>query len=259
MERAICLEYESVSLPEFIDCPPYNSCPHCNLRIHAKAIVVHNTDRYELVKDNHPHFADVIQEEKIVRKLVGYDTSVLYQCATDVCGKLFLVDYQSDISGFSHRASDSRVVRVIPASKVDLNVEVEIQKISPNFYSIYEQSFNAENQGLSQICGMGYRKALEFLIKDYVIFLNYDQVDFNEQKILAKNLGAIINQDISSQRIKDMASRATWLGNDETHYLRKWENKDVQDLRNIIQVVLHEMNMEILYRKTLEDMPHGIK
>ena len=43
----------------------------------------------------------------------------------------------------------------------------EISELSENFVEIYGQSQVAENQGLNKICGVGYRKALEFLIKDF--------------------------------------------------------------------------------------------
>lgn len=48
----------------------------------------------------------------------------------------------------------------------------EIKDLSPNFVKIYHQAEQAENTGLSDICGLGYRKALEFLVKDYAIAFN---------------------------------------------------------------------------------------
>ena len=47
-----------------------------------------------------------------------------------------------------------------------------IQKLSPDFCEIYNQAYIAQQQGSTKISGIGYRKALEFLVKDYVIFLN---------------------------------------------------------------------------------------
>ncbi len=53
--------------------------------------------------------------------------------------------------------------------------------------------------------------------------------------------------------------RAVWLGNDQTHYLRKWEDKDLADLKRLIQLTLHWIEMDELTKKTLEDMPEGKK
>ena len=47
-----------------------------------------------------------------------------------------------------------------------------IKELSPDFCEIYNQAYIAQQQGLTKISGIGYRKALEFLVKDYVIFLN---------------------------------------------------------------------------------------
>ena len=66
-----------------------------------------------------------------------------------------------------------------------------------------------------QICGTGYRKSLEFLIKDYLIStLPEDQ----HEAIKNKFLNNCIRDNISNINIKTVASRAVWLGNDETHY-----------------------------------------
>jgi hypothetical protein len=40
---------------------------------------------------------------------------------------------------------------------------------SGDFLEIYRHAAFAEGDALDQICGPGYRKALEFLIKDYIV------------------------------------------------------------------------------------------
>ena len=109
-----------------------------------------------------------------------------------------------------------------------------ISKISPSFCTIYNQSLSAEQDGLKEICGVGYRKAIEFLIKDYLISKSPDQTD----SIKKKSLSNCIKDDIVNDNIKAMAKRAAWLGNDETHYLRKWEGKELNDLKKLIDVTL---------------------
>ena len=84
-----------------------------------------------------------------------------------------------------------------------------------------------------QICGVGYRKALEFLVKDYLIKTSPEL----KEKIKKGQLGDAIAL-IADTRIKSCASHATWIGNDETHYVRVWEDKDLEDLKNLIKMVL---------------------
>ena len=127
-----------------------------------------------------------------------------------------------------------------------------ISELSPNFCEIYNQAYIAEQTNLMQICGTGYRKSLEFLIKDYLIStLPEDQ----HEAIKNKFLNNCIRDNISNINIKTVASRAVWLGNDETHYTRKWEDKDINDLKSIIELTLHWIESEIRTQKLLEDMP----
>ena len=132
-----------------------------------------------------------------------------------------------------------------------------VKDISETFISIYSEAEIAEEMKLNQICGGGYRKAFEFLIKDYLISkLDKESEDSGqeEEKIKNKPLGKCISEDIGDSRIKEMAKRATWLGNDEIHYTRKWDEKDLSDLKKLIEIVIHFIEMETLSEKYLEEM-----
>lgn len=126
-----------------------------------------------------------------------------------------------------------------------------IKSISPKFISIYEQTLIAENEKLSEIIGPGFRKALEFLIKDYVTKLNPK----DEDEVKKKFLGKVIKKWVKNRKIEEAASRATWLGNDETHYTRKWLDKDVNDLKKLIDMVVYWIQGEELHREYVESMP----
>jgi hypothetical protein len=60
---------------------------------------------------------------------------------------------------------------------------------------------------------------------------------------------------MESPRIKDCARRAAWLGNDETHYYRIWEDKDLKDLKLLLQLTLHWIEDECATKKAVKDMP----
>ena len=104
-----------------------------------------------------------------------------------------------------------------------------------------------------EICGVGYRKALEFLIKDYAI-LNYPQ---QKETIEKKLLGQCIKEFVTDEKVKIVATRAVWLGNDETHYIRKWEGKNLDDLKKLIELTVHWIEMEALTKSFEQDMPTG--
>jgi hypothetical protein len=126
-----------------------------------------------------------------------------------------------------------------------------INSISRNFVEIYNQSQRAEQLKLTLICGSGYRKALEFLIKDYLIKRNPTNIDIIKKKFLMD----CIRDDVDDPKIKLSAGRATWLGNDETHYERRWDNKDVSNLKKIIDLTIYWIEMDELTRELETEMP----
>jgi hypothetical protein len=125
-----------------------------------------------------------------------------------------------------------------------------IRDISPDYCTIYEEAYAAEQFGLKQICGIGYRKALEFLIKDYLIKVKSKANDI----IKNKYLGNCIKEDIENHKIKNVAKRAVWLGNDEGHYYRKWEDKDLTDLKNLITLTVNWIEDEAITEKYTNEM-----
>jgi len=167
-------------------------------------------------------------------------------CPDSKCKKSFIGYYHFDgtsIYQYSERTTlGMRIGKVFSTS---------ITETSSDFSIIYNEAFSAEQENLNEICGVGYRKALEFLIKDYVIQKNENE----KEKILKMKLGNCIKTYVSDQRIKTVAKRAAWLGNDETHYIRKWETKNLQDLKKLIELTVHWIEMEKLTESFETDMP----
>ncbi len=172
---------------------------------------------------------------------------VIYRCTKKNCDNLFIAYYMATTGG----CSDFKLSHLRPIDKKGRDFTATIQDISSSFCTIYNQALSAEQDGLKEICGVGYRKAIEFLIKDYLIAKNPDK----QVEIENKFLGRCIEDDIGNENIKSMAKRATWLGNDETHYLRKWEGKELEDLKKLIDVTLYWIEMEKLTEDTISDMP----
>jgi len=170
---------------------------------------------------------------------------VLMHCPAEDCKASFIAYYVKEGTYFYYADK----VSVGNLKGRDFNQT--ILDLSPMFGEIYNQAYFAEQQGLTEICGVGYRKALEFLIKDYAISKFSEQ----EENIKKKMLSPCINDYIEDSRIKSVTKRATWLGNDETHYVRKWEGKDLCDLKRLIDLTLHWVEMEKLTECFVEEMP----
>jgi hypothetical protein len=137
-----------------------------------------------------------------------------------------------------------------PYTIIEIEYSASIKTCSPMFIKIYNQANVAEIKGLDEIAGVGYRKSIEFLIKDYIISKNE-----NEETIKSTSLGNCIKKYIDDPKIRVCAERATWLGNDETHYIRKWTNKDISDLKTLIKITTNWIESSLLTEEYLKAMP----
>ena len=164
-------------------------------------------------------------------------------CPNTMCKKHFVLSPNSD----------KRFVIVEPnASPTNKEFSTIINSISPQFVSIYNQAYHAEQIRLDLICGVGYRKALEFLVKDYLISKETDEQVI--ENIKKKFLGNCIQENVQNDNIKNVAKRAVWLGNDETHYVRQWEDKDVQYLKKLIELTVRWIENEIETEQVLQEI-----
>jgi len=180
---------------------------------------------------------------------VKSDATVLFQCPNNTCNKAFLGYFSIHIDKVYFNGITSF------GTPVKKKFSEGIGEISPSFTEIYNEAFFAEQHNLTEICGVGYRKALEFLIKDYAILSNKDK----EEHIKQIQLGPCINTYVNDTRVKKVAERAVWLGNDETHYVKKWEGKNLDDLKKLIVLTVHWIEMELLTEEYEDSMPKHAK
>lgn len=114
-----------------------------------------------------------------------------------------------------------------------------INDISPEFSKIYNQGLRGESAGLNEISGFGYRKALEFLIKDYLIF----KTPKDKHEKITKH-PSIVNcmkdfPKIIDENILGTGKRAFWLGNDHSHYYKKHDSMTIEDLKELVKLTIH--------------------
>lgn len=173
--------------------------------------------------------------------------SIFFKCPS--CGKGFISHYKYEItSQIEHNHYQYTFLKYInsfPTLPKTIDFDEHIKKISKDFCRIYNQAFASEIYQLNEIAGIGYRKSLEFLIKDYCIHKNPDK----ESDIKSKQLSKVISEYVNSEQIKKLATASAWIGNDETHYVRKIENKDITDLKRFITATV----AFIAYELTCED------
>lgn len=206
------------------------------------------TDGGTTTINNHPDQCPFCHHKITPINLFGFNNNnytfdVMQLCPNSSCQKTFISIYTNSSRQFTGQTTQGTLV--------GKDFSATINEISTSFTTIYNQAFCAEQQNLTEICGVGYRKALEFLIKDYLIKKNPSNATIIENKFL----GPCINDLVNDTRIQSVAKRAVWLGNDETHYVRKWEGKNLEDLKKLIELTVHWIEMETLTETFEEEMP----
>lgn len=130
---------------------------------------------------------------------------LVFKCPREACQSIFISRYSQvyypGSQAYFYRSS-------CPLERARSEFSETISKISPQFCEIYNQSWNAECEEWKLIAGPGYRKALEFLVKDYLCGLRADEAT----KIKTSQLGPCIESFVDNDKIKQVAKRAAWLG-----------------------------------------------
>lgn len=180
----------------------------------------------------------------------NYFASALFLCKH--CYQTFVSLYSCKFSSASSFVT-SKLLYTEPNQYVAKVFDERIVDLSPKFKKVYNQALAAETCGLDELSGMGYRKALEFLIKDYLIHENPDEAEI----IRKMELGNCIANKVSNERLKTVASRSAWLGNDQTHYTQRFENKDISDLKNFIDATVYWVSMELITEEALSITKQG--
>ena len=204
MKVTYSLYYQSKQTFKDIEVDEIESCPHC----HAAG---------------RPLFEGgyVISDHE---KTIGVHLFIILYCT--VCKKHFIAKYFGVSGNFKFEYA-------LPSNPQPIIFDDFINSISPQFSIIYNQAKQAEDLGLNELVGIGYRKSLEYLIKDYLIKVQHE----NEDDIKSAFLGTCINK-ITDAKIQTLAKGATWLGNDQTHYEKRHPEYDVTYIKLFIKTLV---------------------
>jgi hypothetical protein len=190
-------------------------------------------------------------------KSIGYDINSYYIRFPDdsvhfysdylctYCYKVFIAHYFSSYIGDNDENCVYAPTELIPHSNVEAKFPENIINEYERYCKVYNQAFLAEQAGLLEISGMGYRKALEILIKSCAIKFHPDK----ERNISKMSLHDCIEKYIDDERIKEISLEATWLGNNEVHYERLYSSLDVQDMKQFITSVQSLIDCDINFEK----------
>lgn len=183
----------------------------------------------------------------------GLSQEVIFSCPQKQCGRAFIARYFRSMDAQRRLLPVAKLQGIGPKNPKQPEIPQEVKTVSPLYVEVSGQAVAAEAYGLDQIAGVGFRKALEFLVKDFCVSKNPGKAE----EIKKSLLGTCISEFVDDTNVKQCAKLATWLGNDETHYVRKWEEKDIRDLKILIRLTESWIQNSILTDKYLREMGGG--
>jgi hypothetical protein len=160
-----------------------DTCPRCHRSIHPKACAAHLTSTKAC--------------------------QAVFQCTHNACQEIFIATYVP-LGGASNKLNYGGFT-LAPVRARRTPFPDVIFEVSPVFCEIFAQVDQAESMQLDQIVGIGLRKALEFLVKDYASSTNAGK----EAEIRGSTLTQCISSYVEDTNVRECAKRAAWLGNDE--------------------------------------------
>lgn len=168
----------------------------------------------------------------------------VYRCAS--CNSLFAIwsehkAIEKDETTLEDLSYTCKILAIFPFEKVTVFTQ-NITNLSAEFVSVFNQTEIAEAQNLNDICGMGYRRALEFLVDAY-IRKNRPAETIDANLPLSRK----IRDYIDNEQIKTLAQKSAWLGNDATHIINKHPDRNIQDIKKFIKAMTTMIEAEFAY------------
>lgn len=200
------------------------ACPHCHEAITPSYL--------SGVKSQAGDLADTvigISKRKV---------TLTFECPR--CRNLFISLYKP----VDPTSEDYRFALTVPSMAPLTKFEAEIPKISPRFVATFHEAERAEGQGIKGLAGDGYQKALEFLVKD---FLLCDAKRRNNDLEYIRNMtvAECIEAGFEDVIVKKRTRKIKLLQSDEGCYYTRTEGEDLASLKELIRhVVSYIVNVE---------------
>lgn len=209
----------------FIKVPHPDACPCCNK--------VMSDDLSPIMAINNINNGE--------KEYKGCKVVSIYRCAS--CNSLFAIWSEHKAVTQDETAQEGlsytcKIVAEFPFEKTT-TFTPDITNLSAEFVSIFNQAEVAEAQNLNEICGMGYRRALEYLVDAYIRKNRpTEAIDANLP------LGIKIRNYIDNEQIRTLAEKSAWLGNDATHIINNHPDRSVIDIKKFIKAITSIIDTE---------------
>ena len=170
-------------------------------------------------------------QERGEKKALGI---VVYECTH--CKNFYAVHYEID------RAQKAALFGGLYPERAITYENSVIEQCSPRFINLYSQALTSVAHGDIEIAAVGMRSALEVLVKDYALNELKKPIDEIRKKSLCDAVGDYLDQ-------KDLVAAADVvriLGNDYTHYERKYPQLDFELLEKYMDIFIKLVETKLL-------------
>jgi len=156
-----------------------------------------------------------------------------YECS--VCHNTYLTIYDVDCN--DKKAKFKAFHPSISPSYFD----DKLSKISERFIDMYNQALTCENSNHIELAAIGYRSSLEYLIKDYAI----NELNEDKDSVGKMSLSNAISKYLDSEAVNS-ADVVRILGNDYTHFERKYPEYDFEILKAYMEIFIQQIRTKYM-------------
>lgn len=178
----------------------------------------------------------------------SYIGTVFYRCTH--CRKHYLVVYKID-----KKARKTTFEQFFPPYQAEKYENPIVEELSPRFIDSYNQALRAESIKDFELAAIGYRHALECLVKDYAI----KELKKSADEVVNKTLAQAIGDYLGEKDLVATADVVRILGNDYAHYERRYPEHDFLLLKRYMQIFIHLVETKIMISHPPVSRPHADK
>lgn len=117
-----------------------------------------------------------------------------------------------------------------------------LASISERFIDMFNQALQCEFNENYELAAIGYRSALEILIKDFAI----NELGKSIEEVSGKKLHAAIGEYLNQNELVNTADVIRILGNDYTHYQRRYPQHDFELLKAYMDIFLKQIEVKYM-------------
>lgn len=159
--------------------------------------------------------------------------TIMYTC--NRCRKKYLATYDVDVR--SHSGSFGAFYPTVSTTYTNDIIE----PVSPRFIAMYNQAYRAEQAGDIELAAVGYRQALECMVKDYAIA----ELGKSHEEVASKSLYNAIVEYLETDLVST-ADVIRILGNDYAHYERRHMEVDFPILKRYMGIFIQLLETKLL-------------